>query len=142
MNRSINCSPSCSKRISNDNNALDVKESGLNNTKSNSKTTLHLELWLVLQAPWITTPVLQVSRNGQLKQPACSWEESHLHRWRLQVLMDQRRPHDKVSQERQTEACKCAHWSSHRDGKRHGQESYPTTYILGVSQGGVNRSVL
>ena len=98
VNRSINCSSSCSKRISNDNNALDVKESGLNNTKSNSKTTLHLELWLVLQAPWITTPVLQVSRNGQLKQPACSWEESHLHQWRLQVLMDQRRPHDKVGQ--------------------------------------------
>ena len=108
MNRSINCSPSCSKRISNDNNALDVKESGLNNTKSNSKTTLHLELWLVLQAPWITTPVLQVSRNGQLKQPACSWEESHLHQWRLQVLMDQRRPHDKVGQGHRTGVCECA----------------------------------
>jgi len=37
VNRSINCSPSCSKRISNDNNVLDVKGSGLNNTKSNSK---------------------------------------------------------------------------------------------------------
>ena len=32
--------------------------------------------------------------------------------------------------------------AGHRDGKRHGQESCPTTYILGVSQGGVNRSVL
>ena len=37
MNRSINCSPSCSKRVSDDNNALDVKGSGLNNTKLNSK---------------------------------------------------------------------------------------------------------
>jgi len=37
VNRSVNCSPSCSKRISDDDNALDVKGSGLNNTKLNSK---------------------------------------------------------------------------------------------------------
>jgi len=88
------------------------------------------------------TLVLLVSRSGQLKQPACSWKESHLHQWQLQVLMDQRRPHDKVGQGRQTGVCECTHWSGYRGGKRHGQESCPTTYILGVSQGGVNRSVL
>ena len=37
INRNINCSSSCSKRVSDDNNVLDVKESGLNNTKSNRK---------------------------------------------------------------------------------------------------------
>ena len=37
VNTSVNCSPSYSKRISDDNNALDVKGSGLNNTKSNGK---------------------------------------------------------------------------------------------------------
>ena len=61
------------------------------------------------------TLVLLVSRSGQLKQPACSWKESHLHQWRLQVLMDQRRPHDKVGQGRQTGVCECAHWSGYRD---------------------------
>ena len=37
VNRNVDYSPSCSKRISDDNNVLDVKGSGLNNTKSNSK---------------------------------------------------------------------------------------------------------
>ena len=37
VNKSINYSPSCSKRISDDNNVLDIKGSGLNNTKLNSK---------------------------------------------------------------------------------------------------------
>ena len=32
-------------------------------------------------------------------------------------VMDQKRPHDKVGQGRQTGVCECAHWSGHRGGK-------------------------